>query len=66
MSAYGWLLIRAVQYGPKKISRFFEFDFNHDFDTNRHALVINAFCLNLIHISKGSQLDLSQKVVTCL
>ncbi len=28
--------------------------------------VINAFCVNLKHISKGNQLDLSQKVVTCL
>ncbi len=68
---------------------FFDFDFNHDFDTNRHALsytscfctsylflhillvlhilfctvtnketltftVINAFCVNLKHISKGN------------
>ncbi len=28
--------------------------------------VINAFCVNLKHISKGNQLDLSQKVITCL
>ncbi len=37
--------------------------------TNKETLtftVINAFCVNLKHISKGNQLDLSQKVVTCL
>ncbi len=37
--------------------------------TNKETLtftVINAFCVNLKHISKGKQLDLSQKVVTCL
>ncbi len=37
--------------------------------TNKGTLtftVINAFCVNLKHISKGNQLDLSQKVVTCL
>ncbi len=28
--------------------------------------VINAFCVNLKHISKGNKLELSQKVVTCL
>ncbi len=36
--------------------------------TNKETLtftVINAFCVNLKHISKGNQLDLSQKVVTC-
>ncbi len=35
--------------------------------TNKETLtftVINAFCVNLKHISKGNQLDLSQKVVT--
>ncbi len=37
--------------------------------TNKETLtftVINAFCVNLKHISKGNQLDISQKVVTCL
>ncbi len=37
--------------------------------TNKETLtftVINAFSVNLKHISKGNQLDLSQKVVTCL
>ncbi len=37
--------------------------------TNKETLtftVINAFCVNLKHISKGNQLDLSQKSVTCL
>ncbi len=37
--------------------------------TNKETLtftVINAFCVNLKHISKGNQLDLSKKVVTCL
>ncbi len=37
--------------------------------TNKETLtftVINAFCVNLKHICKGNQLDLSQKVVTCL
>ncbi len=37
--------------------------------TNKETLtftVINAFCVNLKHISKGNQLDLSQNVVTCL
>ncbi len=37
--------------------------------TNKETLtftVINAFCVNLKHISKGNQLDFSQKVVTCL
>ncbi len=37
--------------------------------TNKETLtftVLNAFCVNLKHISKGNQLDLSQKVVTCL
>ncbi len=37
--------------------------------TNKETLtftVINAFCVNLKHISKGNQLDLSQKVATCL
>ncbi len=37
--------------------------------TNKETLtftVINAFCVNLKNISKGNQLDLSQKVVTCL
>ncbi len=37
--------------------------------TNKETLtftVINAFCVNLKHISKGNQLGLSQKVVTCL
>ncbi len=37
--------------------------------TNKETLtftVINAFCVNLKHISKGNQLDLSPKVVTCL
>ncbi len=37
--------------------------------TNKETLtftVINAFCVNMKHISKGNQLDLSQKVVTCL
>ncbi len=37
--------------------------------TNKETLtftVINAFCVNLKHISKGNQLNLSQKVVTCL
>ncbi len=37
--------------------------------TNKETLtftVINAFCVNLKHISKGNQLDLSQKVVKCL
>ncbi len=37
--------------------------------TNKETLtftVINAFCVNLKHMSKGNQLDLSQKVVTCL
>ncbi len=37
--------------------------------TNKETLtftVINAFCVNLKHIYKGNQLDLSQKVVTCL
>ncbi len=37
--------------------------------TNKETLtftVINAFCVNLKYISKGNQLDLSQKVVTCL
>ncbi len=37
--------------------------------TNKETLtftVINAFCVNLKHISKGNQLDLYQKVVTCL
>ncbi len=37
--------------------------------TNKETLtftVINAFCVNLKHFSKGNQLDLSQKVVTCL
>ncbi len=37
--------------------------------TNKETLtftVINAFCVNLKHISKGNQLDLSQKVLTCL
>ncbi len=37
--------------------------------TNKEILTftgINAFCVNLKHISKGNQLDLSQKVVTCL
>ncbi len=37
--------------------------------TNKETLtftVINAFCVNLKHISKGNQLDLSQKVVTSL
>ncbi len=37
--------------------------------TNKETLtftVIHAFCVNLKNISKGNQLDLSQKVVTCL
>ncbi len=37
--------------------------------TNKETLtftVINAFCVNLKHIYKGNQLDLSQKSVTCL
>ncbi len=37
--------------------------------TNKEILtftVINVFCVNLKHIYKGNQLDLSQKVVTCL
>ncbi len=37
--------------------------------TNKETLtftVINAFCVNLKHIFKGNQLDLSQKVVICL
>ncbi len=37
--------------------------------TNKETLtitVINAFCVNLKHIPKGNQLDLSLKVVTCL
>ncbi len=37
--------------------------------TNKEILTftgINAFCVNLKHISKGNQLDLSLKVVTCL
>ncbi len=53
------------------------FDLHFTFDytlynyhvTNKETLtftVINAFCVNLKRISKGNQLDLSQKVVTCL
>ncbi len=48
------------------LKKIIDFDFNHDFDKQTCFTVINAFCVNLKHVSKGNQLDLSQKVVTCL
>ncbi len=40
---YNCVCDRAVRYGPKKnyhdfLKKKIDFDFNHDFDTNRHAL----------------------------
>ncbi len=39
----------------KKI-KYCDFDFNHDCDTHRHALVINAFSVNFKCISKRKQI----------
>ncbi len=61
---------RAVWCGQKKpitiSSFFFSISIWITILTQTCFTVINAFCVNLKHIAKGNQLDLSQKVVTSL